>query len=264
MAHDIKWRIKVERTYTKSYEVTAPTSEDAMAIAVGLAKKDKMSGAVPGKYGSAVEKEFAAEWSELDRLLVPNGLFGGSVVTEEILQQDMGKDGDFGKSKPVLAMAKKALESGATWFRVREKETKILSIDPIMGVSDAVAMGFKEYKIPGFPAKYAKKRKSMVGHQQFTYEELYGKWKEAMESVLAEKTNENLEYPYLLDIRGYPDNSDGSGVECLADDIGEIMKQMAEYPYEIDACCFTFFANSRHGTGYDSGTGFHVQDGCLD
>lgn len=264
MAHEIKWRIRVERTYSKSYEVTAPTSDEAAAIALGLAKKERMSGAVPGKYGTDVEKEYAAEWGELDTLLVPNGLFGGSVVTEAILRSDMEDGGDFARSRKVLAMAKKALESGATWFRVRENADKVLSIDPIMSVSDARSMGYKEYKIPGFPAKYAKKRKSVVGHQQFTYEELYGKWKEAMESVLAEKTNENLDYPYLLDIRGFPDNSNGASVECLADDIGEIMKQMAEYPYEIDACCFTFFSNSRHGTGYDTGMGFHVQDGCLD
>jgi hypothetical protein len=168
MAHEIKWRIRVERTYSKSYEVTAPTSDEAAAIALGLAKKERMSGAVPGKYGTAVEKEYAADWDEMDTLLVPNGLFGGSVVTEAILRSDSEDGGDFARSKKVLGMAKKALESGATWFRVRENADKVLSIDPIMSVSDARSMGYKEYSIPGFPDKYAKKRKSVVGHQQFT------------------------------------------------------------------------------------------------
>jgi hypothetical protein len=267
MAHEIKWKIKVERLFHKTYEVTAATADMASGIALEMAKKECYRDFAAGQVTTSVDNEEPAEWSELDQLMVPLAMFTGSIVTSEILSHALHVTNTAREEVTAYqALARKALESNASWFRVRnDSHGNIIAFDPIRSVADAKSMGYAKYKIPGFPKKFHRVRNSMVGHQKFTYEELYTAWKDAMEQQIDSRANDDLEYPFFLDIRGYPDNGRGREcVECGADDIESIMTQMRDYPQAIDACCFTFYANDTiQGEAYDQGCGFHVENGCL-
>ena len=267
MAHEIKWKIKVECLFHKTYEVTAATADMAIDNAVAMAKKDCYRDFAAGQVTASVDNEEPVEWSELDQLMVPLAMFTGNIVTSEILSHAIRvKNTAREEVTAYQALARKALKSNAPWFRVRrDSRRNIIAFDPIRSVADANSMGYAKYKIPGFPKKFSRVRKSMVGHQKFTYEELYAAWKGAMEQQIASRANDDLEYPFYLDVRGYPDNGNGrAGVECGADDIETIMAQMRDYPQTIDACCVTFYANDTiQGEAYDQGYGFHVENGCL-
>jgi len=256
------WKITISRTIAKEVEVTAETQDEAEELALKKYGNDAIDTyPVKGNPQLSLRSVKKFEWDELDNLMVPHGMFNGNVLTDRILK-DLLEENPNGKIPENVI--NDALASGAFWFRARtDKHGDVTALDPVKTMADAKSMGFKPYRIPAFPKKYASKRKSLVGNQNFTYEELYAAWKELMERIINRRKNDDLMYPYLLDLRAFPDDDAGS-IECLADDIEGLFDQATEYPREISATFVSFYSNSFVYDEAFEEASFHIENGELD
>ena len=256
------WKITISRTIAKEVEVTAETQADAEELALKKYGNDTIDTyTVKGEPQLSLRSVKKYEWDELDKLMVPHGMFKGNVLTARILKDllEVNPNGKIPEN-----VIKDALASGAFWFRTRKnKHGDVTALEPVKTMADAKSMGFKPYRIPAFPKKYASIRKSRVGNQNFTYEELYSAWKDLMERTINRRKNADLMYPDFLDLRAFPDDGRGS-IECLADDIEDIFDQTTEYPGKISATFVSFYSNSFVYDEAEEECAFHIENGVLD
>ena len=204
--------------------------------------------------------------NELDRYLCPHAVTAGTAVTREIVEIiKEWAEGKIGWTKKgdrtTLKLAKQALASDARWFAITLKKNStecVTKLTPVTSVAEAKRLGFKPYRVPGFPKGY--NPGELVGEQQFTYGQLYAAWRGAFEEMISDSN-----YPFFADLRAHPDYSWCESIECSCDDISAIFEQASEFSREIDAMCVDFYFNDPWNGQADSGDyGFHIENGVID
>lgn len=205
----------------------------------------------------------------LDRRLRPWAVTSGRVVTRQILEiiRDWATGTMNSRQKDVekrtLQAAAEALKSEADWFVVEPRKysfQRLNSVTPVTSVEEAEKLGFPEYKVPEFPAKYDPTER--VPNQKFTYGQLYAAWRGAFEKMIqAEKDN----FPFVADIRAHPDYNVDEGIECVCDDVASMFECVSGMTREIDAMCVDFYFNDNWNNSADCDYfGFHIQGGMID
>lgn len=206
--------------------------------------------------------------NELDLYMRPYAILSNSVVHRNMVDtiRDWAKGELSYRNKEVvpetLDAANKALETDATWFHCKfDKDDchKVVELTPITSIAQAKELGFKPYKVPGFPKGFDPK--DQVGCQHFNYGQLYAAWRGAFEKLLYDP---NDDFPSVYDIRGYTDNS-GEQVDCGVDEVEDLFRNMAELGDEVSAMCVDFYWNDSWSNYADyAGYGFHVEAGLID
>lgn len=166
-----------------------------------------------------------------------------------------------GRKKGLAKIAREALATGAEWFLNTQpgwgKRTAI-SLVPIKTMKDAKKLGIPEYKVPEFLDDFDPSW--TVGHQKFTYGQLYAAWRGAFEKLLADDSV----VPMYVDLRGHSDN-DCCEITCAADDIQCLFVDIGDATEEIDGMDVDFYRNDYWLDQADSsGYGFNVSDGIIE
>ena len=206
---------------------------------------------------------------ELDRYLRPHAVTAGTAVTREIVEIiKEWAEGKIGWNKKgdrtTLKLAKQALASNARWFAITLKKDStecVTRLTPVTSIAEAKRLGFKPYRVPGFPKGY--NPGELVGEQHFTYGQLYAAWRGAFEKMVT--ANEDP-YPFYANLHGYPDYDAWESVECDCDDVKELFDQMSnEFSREIDAMCVDFYFNDPwNGQSDPDNFTFHIENGKID
>lgn len=201
------------------------------------------------------------EQNKLDLYLRPLALTTGKVVNRNIVK--IIREWAVRKDMPgTLKLADRALATDATWFlkeSSKQNPLGVKSLIPVTSIDQARELGLAPYEVPGFPEGYDPEAR--VGHQRFTYGELYAAWRGAFEDMI-KATNDA--YPFYVDFHGYPDYSVDEGPECDADDIVEVFRSIAEMTQEIDGMCVDFYFNDPWNEQADTDKwGIHFYDGII-
>jgi hypothetical protein len=205
---------------------------------------------------------------ELDRYLRPHAVTAGTAVTREIVEIiKEWAEGKIGWNKKgdrtTLKLAKQALASNARWFAITLKKDStecVTKLTPVTSIAAAKRLGFKPYRVPGFPKGY--NPGELVGEQHFTYGQLYAAWRGAFEDMItADKDN----YPFFADLRAHPDYDAWESLECSTDDLEEIFSYFTRLSREIDAMCVDVYFNDNWNNQADPDYfTFHIENGVID